>query len=364
MIVYSHQTFYNIEMSLILLIGLLFSQTYDNLLQDGIDFGYREQYTEAEAMFNLAISKNPMYPAAYLYKAALLDLYMIDFSTNSREKEFFTMIRKTEEKSDYLSKHSNHRDSVALAYFFKGSAFLYAAVHLGRQHKYLSAVNVGVESIKYLKKSIAFDSTLYDAYLPIGVYYYAVAELPKMLKFVKIFIPVAGSKEQGISMIEIAAKRGRYVKVLARDALSWVLAYDGKRQESIDVAEELVRDYPGTRAFRWTLAYALKRDGRWKDAEKTHRVILYLTLRDQKDDPYDVALALYELAICDYMVGKKQIALYYTDAANMFIQSCPGTEESKTLSKRIRNFLKMLEKYRKTGRKTPLKVKIPGEYGT
>lgn len=321
-------------------------ESYDSLLQDGINFGYREKYTEAFTLFDLAISKRPDYPAAYLYKAALLDLYMIDFTDDSKEGEFFSLLNKAIKHSDGLIKSSN-RKTKALGYFFKGSAYMYAALRYGRKKSYINAANAGMGALKLLMKVPEYDSTLYDVYLPLGVYSYAVNKLPKGLKFLKVFLPDAVSKDESIKMIEIASLKGRYVRTLAKDALAWILAYDGQREKSIKIARELVEEYPGTRAFNWTLAYALKRAGRWREAELVHRVILYLTLRDQRNYPYNIALALYALSICEYVLGKKFYAIFYLDLAKAFLNDARDIPEKKYLAKKISHLEKRLERYRK-----------------
>ncbi len=331
---------------LVLLFILGRGESYEALLQEGINYGYREKYAEAFALFNLAIQKKPDYPAAYLYKAALLDLYMIDFTDDSKEKDFFILLNKAIKYSDRLIK-SGDRKTKALGYFFKGSAYMYAALRYGRKKSYINAANAGVRALKLLMKVPKYDSTLYDVYLPLGVYSYAVNKLPKGLRFLKVFLPDATNKEKAIEMIELAARKGRYVKILAKDALAWVLAYDGQREKSIKVARELVREYPGTRAFNWTLAYALKRAGRWKEAELVHRVILYLTLRDQANYPYNVALALYALSICEYVLGKKLYAIVYLDIAREYLKDARDIPEKRYLAKKISRLEKRLEKYKR-----------------
>ena len=332
-----------------ILVVILFctqTETYKSLLQDGIEFGYREKYKESLTLFNLAISKNPKYPAAYLYKAALLDLYMIDFTDDSKEPEFFKLLNKAMKLSDNLIKSENKKEK-AKGYFFKGSALMYAAVRYGRKKSYINAANAAIRAIKILMKVPRYDSTLYDVYLPLGIYSYAINKLPRGLKFLKAFLPDAKSKEEGIRMIELAMNKGRYVKILAKDALAWVLAYDGQREKSIKLAKELVKEYPGTRAFNWTLAYALKRAGRWHEAEVVHKVILYLTLRDQREYPYNIALALYALSICEYVLGRKFYSIFYLDMAYAFLKDARDIPEKKYLAKRINRLNERLERYRR-----------------
>lgn len=321
-------------------------ETYESLLQDGIEFGYREKYTEAFTLFNLAIKKRSDYPAAYLYKAALLDLYMIDFTDNSKEDEFFSLINKTINLSENLIK-SKDKDEKAKGYFFKGSALMYAALRYGRKKSYINAANAGMSALRMLIKVPDYDSTLYDVYLPLGVYSYAINKLPRGLRFLKVFLPDAKSKEEGIEMVRLAMERGKYVRILAKNALAWILAYDGQRKEAIKLSRELVGDYPGTRAFNWTLAYALKRAGKWREAELVHKVILYLTLRDQRKYPYNIALSLYALSICEYVLGKKFYAIFYLDMAKAFLKDARDIPEKKDLLKKIEKLNGRLEKYRK-----------------
>ena len=339
-------------MKLILLIFLfysnadLFKEPLDSLLLKGLDFAYREKYKEAQAYFDLAIKFYPEHPGGYLYKAGLLDLYMIDFSTDDREEEFYKLVDIAAEKARKMRRDHIPEDLLALSYFFEGSAFSYRAVREGRKKKFISALKYGFKAVKLLKKSVELDSSLYDAYLPLGTYSYALSKIPRVLRW---FLPDDGSREDGLKKIELAAKKAKYVKILAMDAYAWTLAYDGQADSAVKVAQKLVEIYPGTRAFRWTLSYALRKAGKWREAEKTHRVIFYLTVRDQKDYPYDIALSLYWLAICNYINGRKTEAIVHTDAALLVLREAPDNPKVNKLRRGLEKLDKKLEKYRRLG---------------
>lgn len=322
----------------------LFKEPLDSLLIKGLDFAYREKYKEAQAYFDLAIKFYPEHPGGYLYKAGLLDLYMIDFSTDTREKEFYSLVEMAIDRARRMRSSHIPQDSLALSYFFEGSAFSYRAVREGRKKKFISALKDGFKAVSLLKKSVELDSSLYDAYLPLGTYSYALSKIPKVLRW---FLPDDGSREDGLKKMELAAEKAKYIKILAMDAYAWTLAYDGQADSAVKVAEKLVKMYPGTRAFRWTLSYALRKAGKWREAEETHRVIFYLTVRDQKDYPYNIALALYWLAICNYINGRKAEAIVHTDAALLVLKEASYHPKANKLKNGLEKLDKRLEKYRR-----------------
>jgi tetratricopeptide (TPR) repeat protein len=325
----------------------LFWEPLDSLISKGLEYTYSEKYQEATFYFDLAIKNYPSSPIGYLYKAGLLDLYMIDFETDIYEKIFYELLDKAVELSRKIRDRANSdSELVAWSYFAEGSAFAYRAIRKGRNKEYIPAIQYGLESIDLLRKCIEIDSTIYDAYLPLGVFEFAMTKVPSALRWL---LPGDYSKEEALKKIELSALKSKYIQVIAMNAYVWVLAYDNQNDSALKVAERLVEMYPTSRTFRWTLSYVQRRMGLWKEALKNHEVILYLTLRDQPWNSYNVAISLYYLAICSYIVGEKRRALFYAEACkNELLKVTEDRPLKGRILKVVSNLSERLERYRGT----------------
>jgi len=305
----------------------VFWEPLDSLIAKGLEYAYAEKYNEADFYFDLAIKNYPENPLGYLYKAALYDLYMIDFETDIYEKKFYELIDSAIEKSVKLRANTGNSTEIkAFTYFTEGSAYAYKALRKGRNQDYIGALINGKKSLELLRKSVELDSTLYDAYLPIGVFEFAMTKVPKLLK---IFVPENYSKEEAFKKIQLSIEKSKYLKTYAENAYVWVLLYDDKPDSALKITQKLVEIYPSSRTFRWTLSYCQRRLGLWRDALKNHEVILYLTLRDQPWNHYNLGLSLYYLAICSYISGEKKRALFYAKACKEEMEKAPNSKPLK-----------------------------------
>lgn len=336
----------NLLFSIILTLPVdsLFWEPLDSLIAKGLSYAYAEKYREAHLYFDLAIRNYPENPLGYLYKAALLDLYMIDFETDFYEKVFYQYADSAVKKAQELRKKTNlSKDSIAFSYFTEGSAYAYKALRKGRSKDYISALNYGRKSIELLRKALEYDSTLYDAYLPLGVFEFAMTKVPGILK---VFVPDNYSREEAFRKIELSISHSKYLKTYAENAYTWVLLYDGQADSALKIAERLVEQYPSSRTFRWTLSYCQRKLGKWNDALKNHEVILYLTLRDQPWNYYNTGLSLYYLSLCSYVTGDKRRALFYAKACKEEMEKAPDDKPLKSrIIKIASNLSSRLEKY-------------------
>ncbi len=331
-------------MMVLALLGALYGvpSRMDTLIRDGLSFAYRERYPEAFMIFGQIIQEYPEEPAGYVLKAALWSLYMLDFTTREGEPEFFHLVETGIRKA--RARLQTEQDSTQRAWyeFFQGAAFLYRAERKVRHRDYLDAVKDGWRGYRALSHAVALDSTLYDAYLGLGTVHYALSEVPRWIRILLPFLP-PGDRERGLQEMRMAAERGRYVRVLAQDALAWTLAYGGRAREGLPLAESLVRAYPQSRAFRWTLSYIQRKLGHWKDWADNHQVIFYLTIRDQWGYPYDVALASYYLAVARFYLRDREGARWYLENAEAFLYQAERSVEGwKNLEKWIRDLYRRL----------------------
>lgn len=311
------------------------------LVYKGQSFAYIEQFDSATVYFKKIITTYPDDPMGYLLMAGLLDLYMLDFSVTTREKEFFVYADKSISTSEkWIKRFSNDTLLLSWAHFYKGAALAYKALYNGRRRKFISAIKDGVRALNALTHATRLNPGLYDAYLGLGVYDVAMSELPKFLKWLPGF---GDRKSRGISKIRLAAEQGLVSKYTALDALAWTLAYNRKPHEATKIAQNLLDEFPRSRTFRWTLGFALYRSGKYNQARETYLEILYYTLEDQLNYPYNIAIILYWIARIDYMLGKYARSLYLINVAKSLLRS----EWRDKLKRDLLRDLSKIEKWNK-----------------
>ncbi len=310
------------------------------LVTRGQHFAYVEAFDSAEAYFQRVIQTAPDDPLGYLLMAGLTDLYMLDFSVETREKEFFSFTKQTEQRAKvWLKRYSQDPERLAWAHFYIGAAASYRALYQGRKRRFLSALRDGIRAVRELSKAVELDSALYDAYLGLGVYDVAMSELPKFLRWLP---GVDGNrKKRGLAKIRKAATHGLISKYAALDALAWALAYSGKAWEGARIARKLIEEFPSSRTFRWTLGFALFRGGRYSEAFRVYQEILYSTLEDQPEYPYNIAIILYWLARIDYAQRRYERSLYWIDVARALLER----EWRESLKKDLLKDLAKVEKW-------------------
>ena len=322
------------------------------LLESAMRLTFREEYAAAEVILDSVIRRWPEDPAGYLFKAGMLDLYMLDYSTRRREKEFYRMCDEAIRRADQMLRQVSDSTTRAWAHFFKGSALSYKALRQGRNRSFFSALRNGLAAVRELSKAVNLDSTLYDAYLGLGIYDYAMAELPRYLRWLPFVKDGRERREKALREMRLAAEKGWFSRVPAKDALAWTLAYRGRAREGYRLAMELVQEFPESRSFRWTAAFAARRAGLLKEAETLYEEILYLVYRDQRNCNYCAAITLYWLAVTERAMGKHREA---REHALLALSHLEDTTHPKRgwLQKRLINLLNTLPKGKKSLRLAP-----------
>ncbi|MEO0214674.1 MAG: hypothetical protein ABIL12_04065, partial [candidate division WOR-3 bacterium] len=128
-------------------------------------------------------------------KLGFLELYMTDNSTDYRYGEFVALM-------DTLVNlpQNNTRNKLYVAV---SSAI--GAVFYGRRGDITKAISLGNISFSLFSEIYSENPDVYDSYLPLGIYHFAMGYLSRS----------SSRKKRGIEMVKESAKRGVLVKPLA-----------------------------------------------------------------------------------------------------------------------------------------------------
>jgi tetratricopeptide (TPR) repeat protein len=223
----------------------LLAQTQELFLghiQRGLDLTYRADYEAALEEFDAALALDTISPAGYLFKAACLETYMVDYDSRCFEKEFYSLIDLCQRKAEARLKIV---PGDGWSRFFLGTCHGYRAVHdIFYKGSYLSGVSHGFRTIRECEQALREDSTVYDAYLEIGIFDWGVNKVVSKLPLVN------RNSEEAVDKVTLALERGVYSKVPAKSVLAWMHVVDERYDTALVLARELDEDFPQSRFFK------------------------------------------------------------------------------------------------------------------
>uniref|UniRef100_A0A7C6AG75 Uncharacterized protein n=1 Tax=candidate division WOR-3 bacterium TaxID=2052148 RepID=A0A7C6AG75_UNCW3 len=289
-----------------------------NLIQTGLNFAYVEDFDSASVYFDKVIEDYPDNPAGYFFKAALLQLRMMDGCHFNDEKEYLNLIKKVRTKCEEIL---NDEENL-WAEFYLGSSFAYQAVYEGLKKNYLETFNYGVKGGRILQSIIKRDSLFYDAYLGAGTYEYFWVRASRYLPFLKL---TGGNVDEAIRKLHIAAEKSLYSGPTAKNSLAFIYGEEKKFEIATKIIDSLLLEYPASKTFHWNKAEL-------EFKKKNYNVSLntYKWLFDQYLNNANYA----NLAQCKLYIGK----CYY---------ELENRTESKKALKEVIGYKKYQDKYPK-----------------
>ena len=303
---------------------------FDGLVREGIRATILQNYTRAYAIFDSLRALSPDDPRPYFYKAAALQSEMMDLEDYTQEREFLRLIDETIRRA---AKWIDHHPDRPEGYFFKGGALSYRGFYFAQRKNYLRGIRDAVVGIRYLNKAIRADSTYYDAYLGIGTYKYWRSRLTEFLSWLPFF---PDQKKEGLALIRLAAKRGRYGRDVALNGLMWIRLDQKDYGEAIAIGERMMAKYPGSRFFLWPLAEAYYRAGKFGMALKSYRQLMESYRAQPRNNHYNEIL-------CGLRVVQSYLHQGELSTACRTARELLKIDLQKKIRKRLEEKLKKLE---------------------
>lgn len=118
------------------------------------------------------------------------------------------------------------------------------------EHKLRESYTFIREANTYANRLLEADPTAYDAYLTKGFTEYLVASLPFYLRWMMSMDELTGSREQGLSHLQIAAQSGQYLKPFAQLLLAMFYLREKQPQKTTELLAQLTAQYPQNKTFR------------------------------------------------------------------------------------------------------------------
>lgn len=275
----------------VVLISLIQQDSLDFYIQRGLDASYCEDYDSAKFYINKAIEIDTNNPLGYFAYTGLFRIYTSDFVTDSLLDSFFYYADKTVEKANLRIK-KNKNDG--WGYFFLGAINMYISSLYVEKGNYLKSLSFAEKSVNEIRLCLARNPDLYDAYLVMGSYEYLKGSFPLWSAY----------KDKGIEKIRIASRMSTYSRHMAKNILTILLQREGRYDESLKVAKELVDAFPQSRTFRWALCKAYLAKGEWDEAIESYKYLLQNIMKEQPDNSYNIIQVELSLANAYYNKGE------------------------------------------------------------
>ncbi|NOX36161.1 MAG: hypothetical protein GXO78_01370 [Calditrichaeota bacterium] len=237
-------------------------------IEQGMYLTIMNQFAEADSVFQGLIRDYPDRPFGYFYRGANLQAWMVDHEDYSRMEAFQYWMDRCVAVVDSLEQL---QQATAWDYFYKGSAYLYQSFLNGKQRQWWQAYRNSRQGVHLLEKALALDSTLFDAYLGIGSYKFWKSKKAGILTWLPF---LKNEADLGLELVRLAIEKGRFVKWIGRDQLTWMLLEHGQLEEALELARGNVAQFPESRFFNWTLARVYEKAGLYREARQVYEWLL------------------------------------------------------------------------------------------
>ncbi len=333
---------------IILFSSLLFGQTeIDRQISRGLDACYSFNWEQAEQIFKSMIEKYPDDPRGYHYESSIYLWYYLGGKDKNDLDTFEVYSDQAIEKGEAILS-ANEKSEMAL--YILGANYNYRAISFGRAGNYLDAAWATKKSESFLSQLLELNPKRMDAYLGLGLYNFAVAQIPSAFKWALNLVGISGNKDTGVKYIEIAAENGNFAKVeaqyyLAQIDMDFLIDYES----SGAILKKLVKKYPQNLLFNYSYAVLLMKQRRLTEADRLLDKVIkadnhqfnqiisfsyflkgdinfrnnkldsaqtyYLHfLRNAEDNDY-TGIAAYRMGICLEAAGKREEAVKYFEKA-------------------------------------------------
>jgi tetratricopeptide (TPR) repeat protein len=227
-----------------------------------IDLVYQEDFSGAFEQAKRIIRRYGNHPAGYFFYAAALDAWMLHYQSSSKEDEFYRQCNLAVDKAEELIDRGK---ADAWVHFFMGGAEGLKGGYEMRYDRWITAFRYGWRAVTILRRLQREHAEMVDLKYGIGTYEYWRSAMTDVMRWLP---RVADKRDTAIGMLREAKDRGRYTRITSASALISVLSNEGRHEEVVLVADEMLKTYPRCLLFYLARARACCRLGRYDEAER------------------------------------------------------------------------------------------------
>lgn len=287
----------------------IFSQTsIDRQIQIGLDKIYNFNWEAGFEAFNSVITKNPDDPRGYHYKSII---YLWYYLGNLREDNLDSFYLYSDKAIELTEKKMQEKPAAELSYLL-GSIYYNKSIAEARNGNFLQALWTSSQMKANLEDAIKVKPDFYDAFLGLGLYNFALSQIPSSLEWAANLVGIIADKEKGLKLVIKSVQKGKLSKVDAQYYLSQLYSrVIVDHPEAKKILSGLVRRYPKNLLFGFSLAWVEYELCDLNNAEKRLRKVL-----NTKDELFPFISSNSNLLLANIFFDKNQF-----DSARVYYQN-------------------------------------------
>jgi tetratricopeptide (TPR) repeat protein len=272
----------------------------DRILNKGIRCLVNQDFFSSEKYFKALDKEYPALPLGKIYLAAAIITRSYDLALPYDEDKIEYLLNSAIEQSEKLIEQD--KENVWNIYFL-ALAQGYLAYFKALNDSWLPAFTGGLGSVSEFEKCLDKDKSFYEAYAALGAYKYWRSRKTEFLNWLPF---IDDEKKEGIKYLETAIKKSHYNYYLAVYSLQWIYIDLGDYAKAKNISERALKDYPGSRFFKWGYARALE------DIDMNKAVSVYYDILNSyppETNHYNEIVLKHIIAQCCRKMGENEKAL-------------------------------------------------------
>lgn len=280
----------------------------DRQIQVGLDKIYNFNWEAGFESFNSVIDKFPDDPRGYHYKSVI---YLWFYLGNLREDNLDSFYHYSDKAIELTENKIKENPSAELSYLL-GSVYYNKSIAEARNGNFLQALWTSSQMKTNLEDAIKIKPDFYDAFLGLGLYNFALSQIPSSLEWAANLVGINADKEQGLKLVIKSAQKGKLSRVDAQYYLSQLYSrVIVDHPEAKKILSDLVRRYPKNLLFNFSLAWVEYELGELNNAEKHLRKVI-----NAKDEFYPFISSNSNLLLGNIFFDRTQF-----DSARVYYQN-------------------------------------------
>ncbi|MDY0082882.1 MAG: DUF3808 domain-containing protein [Ignavibacteriaceae bacterium] len=294
--------------ALILQVQILPQTSIDRQIQVGLDKMYNFNWEAGFEAFNSVINKHPDDPRGYHYKSVI---YLWFYLGNLREDNLDSFYQYSDKAIELTENKIKENPSAELSYLL-GSVYYNKSIAEARNGNFLQALWTSSQMKTNLEDALKIKPDFYDAFLGLGLYNFALSQIPSSLEWAANLVGINADKEKGLTLVLKSVQKGKLSRVDAQYYLSQLYSrVIVNHPEAKNILSDLVRRYPKNLLFNFSLAWVEYELLELNNAEKHLRKVL-----NAKDELYPYISSNSNLLLANIFFDRNQF-----DSARVYYES-------------------------------------------
>ena len=217
----------------------------------GLDYCYNFKWGKADEEFQKLIDKYPDDLRGYHYKSTISLWYYL---SSKSPDDYQNFVHYSDLALDKGAKQLDNDPDNELILYTLGTAYSSRAIVFAKAESYLNAAWASKKSESYLKDALKINPKRADAYLGLGLYNFAVGQIPSGFKWALSLAGIKGNKELGIQYIRKASIEGYFSKIEASYYLSQIYSESVNNYDmAANCLKPLIKKYPDNLLFNYSM---------------------------------------------------------------------------------------------------------------